>query len=908
MENKVEDLWKIYNDHAGTVDSELIKDWKGTLDTLLIFGALFTAVLTAFIIESIKLLQRDVGEMTRDILLTISHQLANTSMPAFEQKAFTPDAWAVRVNYLFFMSISCSLVAALGAVLALQWIGSYDFGLIKSSMKSRAVQRQLRYNGIEKWKLAQIISALPLLIYISVFLFLVGLANWLWHIHRRVSGVVITGLVVAGMLYVATHTISVFDIGAPFRTPVSRSLPYICRKLHLWIILIGFSFIQLVKGEWVKKWWLLLHDHDETARLWQLMKHRTMKLHQLWPKLRSSFSALLAVVMTPAEAKFFDHRERQAIKLGRVLDRDCILWLARNIDDLPSSRSRFVSLFREAALIPIEELTDSRMNAAPWSAIFDNVFGKFYEEEGTSPKRFSKEELAELETLLKAAAFIGTFELERPARRNFSYLCRRFLDVKLNDIWIFAGLALWKCLGYEDIFIANRRHDNGLILVLPKPCIYMVLHRIYHPRETLDTRQHLLVHFLSPLTSPEYYKGDRPLLDHPVILILMHIVIYIQGYNSYPGYLWERYFQAISKLPSSDHNDYNVLRTCHRVILFHLLSHAPGLPDIRDKLFCSLIQVDYNLEIFRDVRPIMLMFLKNMVKKDEGSLTASAMTLLSVIVSWPEHPTTTSPGAQWAGILEACDQILNQKNDSGFSLELLISTFLLAAKTTEYRVDHPREAKEHSLDNPLILIFASLILPVRYSLTRLKSMEISPEMRTNPSVPDLLKAWCTHYIHPSQGDIDAECMVLMESAEVQGANYMTDYIHRQSNQAAYWDVLLTKHMTRLLSNPMAAYILKQIQGTASFPDHFFKNDGITWAVIHLKQLPNNGRPREDIEELILHCIKQSKSSFALRNSLRLAVAYVEANTFRSSHPNYGPLLETLHQVPIATGNLTFWMP
>ncbi|PVF97758.1 hypothetical protein CPB86DRAFT_734360, partial [Serendipita vermifera] len=61
-------VWEIYNHKALEVDREMIKDWNDSLNTLLIFTALYSAVLTAFIIESMKLLEEDPAETTRDIL------------------------------------------------------------------------------------------------------------------------------------------------------------------------------------------------------------------------------------------------------------------------------------------------------------------------------------------------------------------------------------------------------------------------------------------------------------------------------------------------------------------------------------------------------------------------------------------------------------------------------------------------------------------------------------------------------------------------------------------------------------------------------------------------------------------------------------------------------------------------
>ncbi|PVF95192.1 hypothetical protein CPB86DRAFT_764425, partial [Serendipita vermifera] len=215
-------VWEIYNHKAGDVDREFIKDWNDSLYTLLIFAALYSAVLTAFIIESMKLFREDATEVTRDILVAISRQLANQTIRAFDPPAFVAPMFAVRVNCLLFTSIICSLVTALCAVLALQWVANYDFGLNTSSPQNRAFQRQLRYMGIKKWKMGDIIASLPLLIFLSMFLFLVGLADWLWHINRLVSCIIIAGIAMGCFFYIAVTIIAIVWIDSPFRTPISK--------------------------------------------------------------------------------------------------------------------------------------------------------------------------------------------------------------------------------------------------------------------------------------------------------------------------------------------------------------------------------------------------------------------------------------------------------------------------------------------------------------------------------------------------------------------------------------------------------------------------------------------------------------------------------------------------------------
>ncbi|KZV82927.1 hypothetical protein EXIGLDRAFT_626369, partial [Exidia glandulosa HHB12029] len=57
-------VWKVYRDEATAQDEAMLDGWNKTLDILLIFAGLFSAVATAFVIESYKFLQPDYEEYT----------------------------------------------------------------------------------------------------------------------------------------------------------------------------------------------------------------------------------------------------------------------------------------------------------------------------------------------------------------------------------------------------------------------------------------------------------------------------------------------------------------------------------------------------------------------------------------------------------------------------------------------------------------------------------------------------------------------------------------------------------------------------------------------------------------------------------------------------------------------------
>nr|GAT55441.1 predicted protein [Mycena chlorophos] len=85
-------MWMVYIAQAERYDKALVESWKSDMEGLVIFAALFSAILTAFIIESYTTLTLDTGTQTVQLLEKISAQMNaqitqtafnNTSFPAF---------------------------------------------------------------------------------------------------------------------------------------------------------------------------------------------------------------------------------------------------------------------------------------------------------------------------------------------------------------------------------------------------------------------------------------------------------------------------------------------------------------------------------------------------------------------------------------------------------------------------------------------------------------------------------------------------------------------------------------------------------------------------------------------------------------------------------------------------------
>jgi hypothetical protein len=128
-------------------DKARFETWKGDMEGILIFvrtsttlsvvetvcslqSGLFSASVTAFIIESYKNLKPDSGEATVALLAHISQQLAAASngshINAFpSHNSFQPTSSTLRVNTFWFLSLTFSLTCALAATLVEQWARHY---------------------------------------------------------------------------------------------------------------------------------------------------------------------------------------------------------------------------------------------------------------------------------------------------------------------------------------------------------------------------------------------------------------------------------------------------------------------------------------------------------------------------------------------------------------------------------------------------------------------------------------------------------------------------------------------------------------------------------------------------------------------------------------------------------------
>ncbi|KIY64615.1 hypothetical protein CYLTODRAFT_327608, partial [Cylindrobasidium torrendii FP15055 ss-10] len=179
-------VWRIYLEEARSFDQDIVIQASESLELLLVFAGLFSAVLTTFVAQTSQSLSPDSAAQSAGSLAELTRLVraigGRTSVEDVPQSASTSSGAVsnsiVWVNGLWFVSLTLSLATAIFAVLAKQWTRQYILP-ISGSSKERCLIRQFRCSGLEKWHFTAIIGLLPIPLHLSLILFLVGLVIFL---------------------------------------------------------------------------------------------------------------------------------------------------------------------------------------------------------------------------------------------------------------------------------------------------------------------------------------------------------------------------------------------------------------------------------------------------------------------------------------------------------------------------------------------------------------------------------------------------------------------------------------------------------------------------------------------------------------------------------------------------------
>ncbi|KAF7315424.1 hypothetical protein MIND_00057200 [Mycena indigotica] len=202
----------------------MTEGWNRSIDVLLVFTGLFSAVLTTFIIQSYQLMVPDAGDTTNALLLElIALQTNNLTLASSVSIPQTTPRQIHVVNGVWFSALACSLSTALISMLAKQWLQSY-LPNMSGSPRHRARQRQERFMHLQAWHVPEIINALPLLLHVALLLFFAGLLVLLWSADLAITLSTWVIVALAYIFYIASIAIPLFYPNCPYKHAVTDHL------------------------------------------------------------------------------------------------------------------------------------------------------------------------------------------------------------------------------------------------------------------------------------------------------------------------------------------------------------------------------------------------------------------------------------------------------------------------------------------------------------------------------------------------------------------------------------------------------------------------------------------------------------------------------------------------------------
>ncbi|KAK1235154.1 hypothetical protein PQX77_001631 [Marasmius sp. AFHP31] len=206
----LEKSWEVIMKEVTALDEGLVGGWKDDIDTLLVFAGLFSAVVTAFTIESYKWLQEAPEDTTVTLLKQISQQLNGTSVS--DPDEFAVSSSVIAINVLWFLSLIIALVDALFALLCKQWLREHRRHTHTRTPSEALALRWLRNQSLEKWRVPTILAFLPMLLESALFLFLAGLLELLRTRHPALSTIATIVVALAAIFYFGTTIVPTVDI------------------------------------------------------------------------------------------------------------------------------------------------------------------------------------------------------------------------------------------------------------------------------------------------------------------------------------------------------------------------------------------------------------------------------------------------------------------------------------------------------------------------------------------------------------------------------------------------------------------------------------------------------------------------------------------------------------------------
>jgi hypothetical protein len=177
-------------------------------------------------------MQPNTGDTTNALLLYLIQVTVNGPNSAPDINALSSSTGfsssTVWMQALAYASLAFSVLAAFGAVLGKQWLNSYKSARGRGTLEERGIQRQIKLDGIEYFRLQTVLQSFLVLLQISLLLFGLSLSANMWAQQTTIASVIISITAFGILFYVGTALVSALRPHSPFRSELFIT---ICRKI-----------------------------------------------------------------------------------------------------------------------------------------------------------------------------------------------------------------------------------------------------------------------------------------------------------------------------------------------------------------------------------------------------------------------------------------------------------------------------------------------------------------------------------------------------------------------------------------------------------------------------------------------------------------------------------------------------
>ncbi|THH28851.1 hypothetical protein EUX98_g5333 [Antrodiella citrinella] len=244
-------FWTVYQDVIAEYNDDFLRKYNSDMDTSMIFAGLFSAVSASFA----SMMRPDLSpdpNLTTQILLRAIVLSLNDTVPPFVTISdwHGPSTTTIWVQCLLYASLSCSLFAALGAVMGKQWLYHYSAIEERGSIEKRGMDRQRKLENLRVWHFRTVLEILPILLQFSLILFGLALTAYMWDVQQAVALVLLIANSIGALSYFTVIFLSLRSKDCPYHSPIStmiERLPvFLVRCWNVISSIVPFYYCHLI--------------------------------------------------------------------------------------------------------------------------------------------------------------------------------------------------------------------------------------------------------------------------------------------------------------------------------------------------------------------------------------------------------------------------------------------------------------------------------------------------------------------------------------------------------------------------------------------------------------------------------------------------------------------------------------